>query len=62
MELYTFFSHKAVNIDFQCKTRVRKFSCAQMVGTILDFAPCNVLNIETNQVQYKAKTQKKITT
>jgi len=33
-----------------------------MVGTILDFTPYNVLNVGTNQVQYKSKTQKKIIT
>lgn len=48
--------------DCQCRTRVREFRCAQMVGTILDFTPRNVLNVGTNQVRCKSKTQKKIIT
>jgi hypothetical protein len=60
-EALDFFAQGCENV-FQCRTRVRKFRCAQMVGTILDFTPCNVLNVGTKQIHYNSKTQKKIIT
>ena len=45
--------------DFQCRTRVRKFRCTQMVGAILDFTPCNLLNVRKGKYTTKVKHKKK---